>query len=811
MFYCIADIDASSAPVPISATTIATRGSGTFDITTTLTDTAGNVSPPSTPFAVKVDITPPFAPTITAVPENSNGGINAAEADNGTDVQVSLAGTEAEAGDIVHLSWGGQPQINYTLTATDITNVTATIPISALTIANAGDGTIPVVIASITDIANNPGPASAPFGVVVDTHRTAAPVIASIPEAPGGIGKSEGADGTIVNVTLSAGTVAGDTVTLSFGVQTITYTVLAGDISSGNAPVFVSQAILETVAGGPTGTANNVPVTATVTDQAGNVSDSSANSPVNIDFTANDAPVNTVPLSIISGGNEGATVSIAGVSVADADETAVLASQKIDQVVLSVADGSLGLTGAGAAAITGNNSTSVTIKGTQADINSTLATLKYTDNAGSITDVSVTMTSTDKGSLTDTDSFSILFDHTSVGNSASNTIAAGSGNDTLIGGGGADTISGGDGNDVLFGGGGYVRNGSFENWARTVGAGGSDNGAATGDIFWNAGGDPISGTKFLNQAGLGGAAYEGTWSTANDIERSPLPGGVFAGRVYSDPGTGTGVGGNTFDIPTGNGDKYSVTFLLTDLGANAGVGPAESWELLWNGVSVATFSDTGVVSGLASGLTQGVVNLGSAGNAGALRQYTISNLLSDNDGATTLVLQQKTNASNARNLDDVRVTAIGSSVDGADTINGGNGDDRIFGMQGNDALTGGAGNDKFVYSTLINNGADTVTDFSVGQDKIVLADLFDLSRVAGQGPGALASPIINTADLISGNAGTSGASFNQTATWNDSTKTLAFAWGGSVTLTGLSASYADANAFLLANGILTGDGFHSGI
>ena len=132
-------------------------------------------------------------------------------------------------------------------------------------------------------------------------------------------------------------------------------------------------------------------------------------------------------------------------------------------------------------------------------------------------------------------------------------------------------------------------------------------------------------------------------------------------------------------------------------------------------------------------------------------------------------------------------------------------------MQGNDALTGGAGNDKFVYSTLINNGADTVADFSVGQDKIVLADLFDLSRVAGQGPGALASPIINTADLISGNAGTSGASFNQTATWNDSTKTLAFAWGGSVTLTGLSASYADANAFLLANGILTGDGFHSGI
>src|SRR5204863_60309 len=53
---------------------------------------------------------------------------------------------------------------------------------------------------------------------------------------------------------------------------------------------------------------------------------------------------------------------------------------------------------------------------------------------------------------------------------------------------------------------------------------------------------------------------------------------------------------------------------------------------------------------------------------------------------------------------------------GADTLNGGDGSDILVGGAGNDTLTGSAGADFFVASN--NGGADTVTDFAVGTDKL---------------------------------------------------------------------------------------------
>ncbi|MEM8740176.1 MAG: hypothetical protein AAGE13_01675 [Pseudomonadota bacterium] len=66
--------------------------------------------------------------------------------------------------------------------------------------------------------------------------------------------------------------------------------------------------------------------------------------------------------------------------------------------------------------------------------------------------------------------------------------------------------------------------------------------------------------------------------------------------------------------------------------------------------------------------------------------------------------------------------------EGIDVLNGGAGDDRIFGDGGNDrlnggtdndVLTGGAGIDFFIFSE--NNGADRITDFTNGQDRLNLA------------------------------------------------------------------------------------------
>ena len=97
----------------------------------------------------------------------------------------------------------------------------------------------------------------------------AAPLITSIPEnADGGsINASEASDGTPVVVGLTGtGAVAGDTLTINWGGQTVSYTLLAGDISGSSATVTVPAATITAQGQG------TFDVTATLTDAAGNPS-----------------------------------------------------------------------------------------------------------------------------------------------------------------------------------------------------------------------------------------------------------------------------------------------------------------------------------------------------------------------------------------------------------------------------------------------------------------------------------------------------------------------------------------------------------
>ncbi len=57
---------------------------------------------------------------------------------------------------------------------------------------------------------------------------------------------------------------------------------------------------------------------------------------------------------------------------------------------------------------------------------------------------------------------------------------------------------------------------------------------------------------------------------------------------------------------------------------------------------------------------------------------------------------------------------------GNDILTGGTTDDSLNGGLGNDTLTGGSGNDNFVFNS-INEGVDTITDFSVVDDTISLS------------------------------------------------------------------------------------------
>ena len=114
----------------------------------------------------------------------------------------------------------------------------------------------------------------------------AAPVITSIPEnGAGGINASEASDGTPVVVGLTGtGAAAGDTLTINWGGQTVSYTLLAGDVSASSATVTVPPT---TITAQGHGTFN---VTAALTDAAGNPGPNSTAFHVTIDTVAPVAP-----------------------------------------------------------------------------------------------------------------------------------------------------------------------------------------------------------------------------------------------------------------------------------------------------------------------------------------------------------------------------------------------------------------------------------------------------------------------------------------------------------------------------------------
>ena len=113
----------------------------------------------------------PAAPSITSIPENGGGGINASEASDGTPVVVGLTGTGAVAGDTLTINWGGQT-VNYTLLAGDISGNSATVTVPLATITAQGQGTFDVT-ATLTDAAGNASANSAPASVTVDTAAPA--------------------------------------------------------------------------------------------------------------------------------------------------------------------------------------------------------------------------------------------------------------------------------------------------------------------------------------------------------------------------------------------------------------------------------------------------------------------------------------------------------------------------------------------------------------------------------------------------------------------------------------------------------------
>ena len=183
-------------------------------------------------------------------------------------------------------------------------------------------------------------------------------------------------------------TVSGNTVTL------------AGSASLASYQTAISAITFSNTAENPSTTARTI--TVTVTD---GTSSSSAATTVNV-VAVNDAPVNTVPAAQITA--EDNSRAITGLSISDVD-----AGTGSMTVTLGVTNGTLTVSG-GSAAITSSGTSTVTLTGTLAQINATLAAnVTYVPTANFNGTATLTMTTSDGGNTgtggtrTDVDTVSI--------------------------------------------------------------------------------------------------------------------------------------------------------------------------------------------------------------------------------------------------------------------------------------------------------------------------------------------------------------------------------------------------------------------
>lgn len=181
-----------------------------------------------------------------------------------------------------------------------------------------------------------------------------------------------------------------DTVSLTEGGAPVTVNVLENDSFDGDA-TDLTLTVASTTNGGIAVTNNNdgtltftigdgftqlLPgdtvsdtVTYTIEDELGQ--QSSAAIGITVEGSTNDAPINTAPATLITTVNT--AIAITGVSINDVDSSSL-------DVELDVEEGSLSVT-AGDATLSGNNSSSLSLSGTQEAINAALQTLTYTPDS----------------------------------------------------------------------------------------------------------------------------------------------------------------------------------------------------------------------------------------------------------------------------------------------------------------------------------------------------------------------------------------------------------------------------------------------
>ncbi|MDZ8082915.1 MAG: calcium-binding protein, partial [Nostoc sp. DcaGUA01] len=280
-----------------------------------------------------------------------------------------------------------------------------------------------------------------------------------------------------------------------------------------------------------------------------------------------------------------------------------------------------------------------------------------------------------------------------TGGTGNDTLTGNTLNNTLIGGGGNDRLQGLTGNDTYS----FLANSAL----------GTDTIIET----------TTGGTDTINFSGTTVAVNLNLGVTTSQTVNSNLNLILSANNVIENATGGTGndtLTGNTLNNTliggggndrlqglTGN-DTYSFV-------ANSALGTDTIIETTTGGTDTIDFSGTTVA-----------VNL----NLGVTTLQTVNSNLQVILSANNVI----ENATSGTGNDILTGNTLNNTLiggDGNDQFQGLAGNDTLLGGNGNDTLTGGIGSDKYLFqsNSVFNTslGIDTITDFEVGQDQIVLS------------------------------------------------------------------------------------------
>lgn len=264
-----------------------------------------------------------------------------------------------------------------------------------------------------------------------------------------------------------------------------------------------------------------------------------------------------------------------------------------------------------------------------------------------------------------------------IGTTAADSLSGLAGNDTLIGDAGNDTLNGGTGTDRLEGGAG---NDTYQL-------------EATDDLVIEAAGGGVDTLVMTVPGGFVGLPDNVENLTVNSSFQVILIGNNLANVLTAGSGNDMlfGLGGSD-TLKGGGGDDYYFVNQTTDVVIE---GTGAGYDALWLDVAAYTLPanvEDGMIWRPAGGSVTG------NGTANYLAGFT-----------------------------------------GADKLSGMGGDDALWGSTGHDTLTGGAGYDAFEFAERDAASSDTITDFTRGQDVILLNEL-----VYGLGDGALPATAFKT-------------------------------------------------------------------